>query len=166
MKAAARLSLFARLARLALLALVSMVTFAGLARAQAEEPSDPGFRLVNARHMQELLQSRAQRLPASAGVDPDTVWFGHSYSDHWSATSNYWNLYTGVNRPSKLDTEIRCVVKLRSARDALFGEKTASKRVVVAHRLADRAIHLQWQSTSVFPGAAIAIPPIGGCGQE
>ncbi|MBK7368099.1 MAG: hypothetical protein IPJ04_09385 [Candidatus Eisenbacteria bacterium] len=88
----------------ALLLLVGAAAMvANMAYAQAENLTDPGNKLVNAKMMQDLMKSRAERLHTSAGPDPDTVWFGHSYSDHWSATSNYWNLYTGVNRPGIAD---------------------------------------------------------------
>lgn len=71
---------------------------ANTAFAQIESGNgDLGSKLVNAKGMREALSSRAQRLRVSAGPDPDTVWFGHSYTDHWNATGNYWNLYTGVN---------------------------------------------------------------------
>ena len=73
-----------------------------MAYAQAENLTEPGNKLVNAKMMQDLLKSRAERLHTS-GPDPDTVWFGHSYTDHWSATANYWNLYTGVNFPGISD---------------------------------------------------------------
>ena len=38
-------------------------------------------------------------LRVSAGSDPDTVYVGYSRADHWSATTNYWNLWTGTRRP-------------------------------------------------------------------
>ena len=88
----------------ALLLLVGAAAMvANMAYAQAENLTEPGNKLVNAKMMQDLLKSRAERLHTSAGPDPDTVWFGHSYTDHWSATDNYWNLYTGVNFPSISD---------------------------------------------------------------
>ena len=88
----------------ALLLLVGAAAMvANMAYAQAENLTEPGNKLVNAKMMQDLLKSRAERLHTSAGPDPDTVWFGHSYTDHWSATANYWNLYTGVNRPGIAD---------------------------------------------------------------
>ena len=68
-----------------------------------ESDGSPGEILRNAQHIRELLSSRATHLVTSAGPDPDTVWFGHSYTDHWSATENWWNLYTGVNRPGTND---------------------------------------------------------------
>jgi hypothetical protein len=68
--------------------------------AQEAGMSDPGNKLVNAKMNRELMNSRAQRLRVSAGPDPDTVWFGYSHTDHWNATNNFWNLYTGVNFPT------------------------------------------------------------------
>jgi len=68
--------------------------------AQDAGVSDPGNKLVNAKMNRELMNSRAQRLRVSAGPDPDTVWFGYSHSDHWNASNNYWNLYTGTNYPT------------------------------------------------------------------
>lgn len=89
----------------ALLLLVGAAAMvANMAFAQAENLTEPGNRLVNAKMMQDLMKSRAQRLnTSSTQVDPDTVWLGHSYTDHWSATTNYWNLYTGVNLPGVAD---------------------------------------------------------------
>lgn len=65
--------------------------------------SDPGAKLVNAKMNRELMNARAQRLRVSAGPDPDTVWFGYSHTDHWNASNNYWNLYTGVNLPTQAE---------------------------------------------------------------
>ncbi len=82
----------------ALLLLVGAAAMvANMAFAQAEGSNEPGAKLVNAKMMQDLLKSRANRLHTSAAPGADTVWFGHSYTDHWSATDNYWNLYTGAN---------------------------------------------------------------------
>ncbi|MEQ1731340.1 MAG: hypothetical protein ABL982_23465, partial [Vicinamibacterales bacterium] len=87
----------------ALLLLVGAAAMvANMAYAQVE-PAEPGFKVANAKMMQELIKSRANNLRTSAGPDPDTVWFGHSYTDHWSATENWWNLYTGVNYPGTTD---------------------------------------------------------------
>ena len=62
-----------------------------------------GNKMVNAKSVQERLSSRAMKLRTSAGPDPDSVWFGHSYTNHFSATTNYWNLWTGVNQPGEAD---------------------------------------------------------------
>ena len=58
-----------------------------------------GNKLLNAKSVQERLSSRAVKLRTSAGPDPDSVWFGHSYTNHFNASTNYWNLWTGVNQP-------------------------------------------------------------------
>ncbi len=91
---------------LALLLLVGAAAMvAGSAFAGVDEPSNNelGNKLVNANSVRELLNSRASKLGTSAGVDPDTVWFGHSYTNHFSATTNYWNLWTGVNQPGQVN---------------------------------------------------------------
>src|SRR5262245_39893169 len=46
--------------------------------------------------MKDVLSARAQKLRTSAAQN-DTVWFGHSYANHFNSASNWWNLYTGVN---------------------------------------------------------------------
>ncbi|MFN8586943.1 MAG: FlgD immunoglobulin-like domain containing protein [Candidatus Eisenbacteria bacterium] len=85
----------------ALLLLVGAAAMvANMAFAQTGEP---GAKLANAKTMQDLLKSRAQRLNTSAGGDPDTVYLGHSHSDHWNAVSNYWNIYTGNYFPGVND---------------------------------------------------------------
>jgi len=47
----------------------------------------------------ERVQASSAGMRASAGADPDTVYVGLSHADHWSATTNYWNLWTGTRRP-------------------------------------------------------------------
>ena len=81
-------------------AMVANIAFA------SPEDNDLGIKLVNAKMVKEMLSSRAAHTRTSAGVDPDTVWFGHSYTDHTgydgvnaSSIVNYWNVYAGVNYP-------------------------------------------------------------------
>jgi len=74
--------------------------------AQLDEGSSPelGNKLVNARMAKERMQSRAQRLGTS-GVADDTVYVGHSYTDHtgFPTINNYWNVYTGNYFPGVND---------------------------------------------------------------
>jgi hypothetical protein len=75
--------------------------------AQESAGNDPGERLVNAQMMRERLQTRASRTSTSAATAAgDTVWLGHSFTDHTgydgvnpSSITNFWNIYKGVNRP-------------------------------------------------------------------
>ncbi|MEO5988013.1 MAG: hypothetical protein ABIU54_10525, partial [Candidatus Eisenbacteria bacterium] len=83
--------------------MILALPFVFAAPAPAQDASPPGEVLRNAAQVREMMSQRSSRLQTSAGIDPDTVWFGHSYTNHWSATSNWWNLYTGVNRPGTND---------------------------------------------------------------
>ncbi len=70
----------------------------------AQDAGDIGNKLVNAKQVREMLSSRAQRVrTSSTSVRPDSVWLGHSYTNHWSNTNNFWNLYTGNNFPGTGD---------------------------------------------------------------
>ncbi len=96
----------------ALLLLVGAAAMvANIAFASPEE-NEVGNKLVNARIVKEMLSSRAAHTRTSAGVDPDTVWFGHSYTDHTgydgvnaSSIVNYWNVYAGVNFPGTANAQ-------------------------------------------------------------
>lgn len=80
---------------LALLLLVgagAMVATSAFAQTEDLVPS----KLPTTTMMKDVLQSRAQKLRTSAAQN-DTVWFGHSYANHFNSASNWWNLYTGVN---------------------------------------------------------------------
>jgi hypothetical protein len=68
------------------------------ARAQVDGSGEPGEVLRNGKFVRQLLASRAHRLHASAGPDPDTVFVGKSYTNH-SGPGNYWNVYTGDYLP-------------------------------------------------------------------
>src|SRR5690348_1781944 len=83
----------------ALLLLVGAAAMvASTAFAQTENTTELGNKLVNAKSVRAILSSRAVRTHTSAGPDPDSVYFGKSYSNH-VAPDNYWNLYTGVYFP-------------------------------------------------------------------
>jgi hypothetical protein len=92
----------------ALLLVGAAAMVASLAYASIEQPSELGAKLVNAQMVKMALSSRVQRLHTSAGPDPDTVWFGHSFTDHTGfpgPIKNYWNLYVGDNQPGVADVK-------------------------------------------------------------
>src|ERR1041385_5633241 len=66
------------------------------ARAQSDGADHEVLR--NAALVGKLMAARAQRLGASAGPDPDTVYIGKSHTNHTSP-GNYWNLYVGSYLP-------------------------------------------------------------------
>src|SRR5689334_13741802 len=85
-----------------ILRIVGLLLSAGLcviARpVRAQDDGMPGEVLRNAQIVKQLTASRAHRLGASAGPDPDTVYVGKSYTNH-TGPQNYWNIYTGTYRP-------------------------------------------------------------------
>ena len=90
------------LALLLLVGAAAMVANSAFAQSEGDLPN----KMVNAKMLRELVQSRAARPHTSAvsSVDPETVYVGHSYDgSHWSATDNYWNIYTGTYAPGSTD---------------------------------------------------------------
>ena len=65
----------------------------------AQTSDDPVAIVKNAKMVRELSNAARQGLRVSAGPDPDTVYVGYSQTDHWNATNNYWNIWTGTRRP-------------------------------------------------------------------
>lgn len=90
------------LALLLLVGAAAMVANSAFAQTEGDVPN----KLVNAKMLRELMQSRAARPNVSAAnVDPETVYVGHSYDGlHWNATTNYWNIYTGIYSPGNATT--------------------------------------------------------------
>jgi len=93
---------------IALLLLLGVAAMAAnLAFAGPEDQPELGNKLVNARLVKEMLSARAHTTRVNAGVDPDSVYVGHSWTDHTgydgvnaSSITNYWNIYTGVYFPT------------------------------------------------------------------
>jgi len=82
----------------ALLPGLLVTTLAGTAFAQGTA-DEPEARIMNRRAPGAGAEAGRQRLRVSAGPDPDTVYVGFSQSDHWNATTNYWNIWSGTRRP-------------------------------------------------------------------
>ncbi len=82
-------------------AMLATSAFAGLDENSMQEFPN---KLVNASKAKEMLSSRAQRLSTS-GPGTDTVYVGHSYTDHtgFPTITNYWNVYTGNYFPGVND---------------------------------------------------------------
>src|SRR5258708_3908232 len=82
----------------ALLLLVgAAVMVANFAFAQGES-QQIGDKLVNAKMVREMLNTRAAKLRVSAPGSADTTYIGKSYTNHVAA-DNYWNIYTGDYYP-------------------------------------------------------------------
>jgi len=69
----------------------------------AQSSDDPGAILKNVKIQRALSGAAQQNLRVSAGPDPDTVYVGYSSTDHWNATNNYWNIWSGTRRPGTND---------------------------------------------------------------
>jgi len=88
-----------------LVALIA-TTLATAPTARAQDDT-PGEMLMNARMAREKLARGSAALQTS-GATNDTVFLGHSYTDHTGAPGpivNYWNLYTGTYRPGVNDPD-------------------------------------------------------------
>jgi hypothetical protein len=84
----------------ALLLLVGVAAMvASTAFAQQDDPNGPGFKLFDAKMVKDMVNSRALKTAVSAGPDPDTVYLGHSYQDHFNASNNWWNVWVGDFQP-------------------------------------------------------------------
>ena len=68
----------------------------------AQSSDDPNAILKNVKLMRQL-SGGTQGLRVSAGPDPDTVYVGYSQTDHWNASNNYWNVWSGTRRPGTVD---------------------------------------------------------------
>lgn len=68
----------------------------------AQTSDDPAAILKNVK-IQKAASSAKQSLRVSAGPDPDTVYVGYSQTDHWNASTNYWNIWSGTRRPGVND---------------------------------------------------------------
>lgn len=85
-----------------LAAVSALLLCAPLAIAQDDTP---GEILLNARMAREKL-ARSSAALSTSGTVGDTVYLGHSYTDHTGAPGpivNPWNLYTGTYRPGQND---------------------------------------------------------------
>ncbi len=69
----------------------------------AQTSDDPVAIVKNGKMVRELANAAKQRLRVSAGPDPDTVYVGYSQTDHWNASNNYWNIWSGTRRPGTPD---------------------------------------------------------------
>jgi len=67
----------------------------------AQSTDDPHAILKNVKS--QRASAGQQGLRVSAGPDPDTVYVGYSATDHWNATNNYWNIWSGTRRPGTND---------------------------------------------------------------
>jgi len=84
----------------AALGAVALLTFGSQALAQDTSPRERQLedRMVNTRLVLGVKKTYAAGLTSPFVLD--TTWLGHSYSDHWSPTLNWWNLHTGEVLPT------------------------------------------------------------------
>ena len=89
----------------ALVALLALLVLPPDSSHAFQEEQPLGEVLKNGQMARATLAARANRTRTS-GAAPDTVYLGHSYTDHTGAPGpivNYWNIYTGGYRPGVND---------------------------------------------------------------
>lgn len=74
----------------------AMMATATFAQVSADEPAAI---LKNVKMLRAQSAANSSGLRVSAGPDPDTVYVGYSQTDHWNASNNYWNIWSGTRRP-------------------------------------------------------------------
>ena len=87
------------IAVLLLVGAAAMMATSVFAQSSVEEPNA----ILKNVKLQRQLTGGTQGLRVSAGPDPDTVYVGYSQTDHWNASNNYWNVWSGTRRPGTVD---------------------------------------------------------------